>query len=309
MRLFLIAIILPLFVFVCGACASPPSTKDGPQPSANGLIMLIEFEGIEGIRHWERELDRRELSALVQAQANILAEWPGDFRRLASKGYVVAGVHAETAFWDVPYAEQLRLMKQIKEAVEASSGRTMRVFASRYFAYDANTLKAADALDIPYVLGRGTAGERAVVYAPREYRARVISVSNVPFKEMGSGSLCDYSLWARGSTDDDFASVVDRVITGRPSDFILVSHAYLGGTKARWWRTYASALSRPEVTWRGFDSWIRAIKAVDLPFADIPDNREVKYVAPKPAVPLDQLEDIPGVRGAPPTTAALGSCQ
>ncbi len=102
---------------------------------------------------------------------------------------------------------------------------------------------------------------------------------------------------------------MDRVITRRPSDLILVSHAYLGGTKARWWITYASALWRPEVTWRGFDRWMGTILVVDLPFADIPVNREVKYGAPKPAVPLDQLEDIPVVRGGPAATEPLGVCQ
>ena len=42
------------------------------QTSTNGLIMLIEFEKIDGIRHWERELDQRGLTALVQAQDNVL---------------------------------------------------------------------------------------------------------------------------------------------------------------------------------------------------------------------------------------------
>ena len=39
----------------------------------NGLIMLIEFESIDGIRQWERQLDRRGLTALVQAQHNVIA--------------------------------------------------------------------------------------------------------------------------------------------------------------------------------------------------------------------------------------------
>ena len=68
-------------------------------------------------------------------------------------------------------------------------------------------------------------------------------MSNVPFADMGTGSLCDYSLWARGSTDADFANVVQNVLARRPSDMILVSHAYLGGTKAKWWRTYEAALA------------------------------------------------------------------
>ena len=306
-RLVLAAILASLLTF--WGCQSLPVPSPEPAPRINGLIMLIEFEGIDGVRHWERELNRRGLAALVQAQENVLKQWPDDFRRLASEGYVISGLYAETAFWDVPYADQFRLMREVKQAVESETGRTMRVFGSRYFAYDANTLKAADALGIEYVLGRGTAGERAVIYAPREYRAKVISVSNVPFKEMGSGSLCDYSLWARGSTAEDFASVVDRVIAKRPTDLILVSHSYLGGTKIKWWRTYEAALARTEVAWRGFDEWVRAVKVVNLAYADIPVNREVKYVAPRPAVPLEQLEDIPGVRQKPGAAGKLGVCQ
>lgn len=294
------------------ALAGCQSVMDTPAPAAsrvNGLIMLIEFEGIDGVRHWERELDRRGLTALVQAQDNVLRQWPADFRRLASKGYVISGLHAETPFWDVPYEEQHRLMKQVKETVEGLTGRPMRVFGSRYFAYDENTLEAADALGIEYVLARGTAGERAIVYAPREHRTKVISVSNVPFKEMGTGSLCDYSLWARGSSDEDFASVVERVIALAPSDMILVSHAYLGGTKIRWWRTYEAALARSEVAWRGFDDWLRATRQLAIANADVPVNREVKYVAPKPALPLGELEDIPGVRQAALPADAFGVCQ
>lgn len=300
------ALLACLVLLALAGCQSPPVSQGAP---TNGVVMLIEFEGIDGVRHWERELDARRLTALVQAQDDILRKYPEDFRRLAAKGYAISGLYAEIAFWDVPYEEQLRLMRQVKETVERLSGRPMRVFGSRYFAYDANTLRAADALGIPYVLGRGTAGERAIVYAPRETRAKVISVSNVPFKEMGSGSLCDYSLWARGSTDKDFAWVVDQVLKRRTSDLILVSHAYLGGTKVKWWRTYEEALGRPEVAWRGFDDWLKTVKEVRLPLAEVPVNREVKYVAPKPAVPMEALEDLPGVRGMAPAAQPFGVCQ
>ena len=265
------------------------------QTPTNGLIMLIEFERIEGIRHWESELDQRGLTALIQAQFNVLNKYPKDFERIATKGYPIAGLYAEKPFWDVPYDEQYARMREAKEAVEHITHKPMRLFGSRYFAYDENTLRAADALGIEYVLGRGTAGALATIYAPREYKAKIISVSNVPFAEMGTGSLCDYSLWARGSTDQDFAALVDKVIASRPSDLILVSHAYLGGTSVQWWRTYENALARNEVKWRGFDEWVRTVKISELPYAEIPVNREVKYDVPRPAVPLDKLELLPNL--------------
>ncbi len=275
-----------------GGAFAPTARAQSP---TNGLIMLIEFDRIEGIRHWERELDRRHLTALIQVQYNILEKYPEDFARLAAKGYVVAGTYSEKPFWDVPYDEQLARMRETKEAIERITRKPMQVFGSKYFAYDQNTLRAADALGVRYVLGRGTAGVLATVYAPHEYHAKIISVSNVPFAEMGTGSLCDYSLWARGSTAKDFATVVDKVIAGRPADLILVSHAYIGGLYAQWWSTYQSALGRPEVKWRGFDAWARAVKVQELPLAEIPVNREVKYDTPKPAVPLEKLDLLPGV--------------
>jgi hypothetical protein len=281
-----------------------PSQTDA---RTNGLMMLIEFESIDGIRQWEAQLDRRGLTALVQAQHNVIAAHPQDFVRLAMKGYPIAGLYAEQPFWDMPYDEQLARMREVKAAIEQTLVvKTMRVFGSKYFAYDESTLKAADALGVDYVLARGTAGERAIVYAPREYKARIISVSNVPFGDMGTGSLCDYSLWARGSTDADFFDLVQNVIERRPSDMILVSHAYLGGTRAGWWRGYEAALDSDDVQWRKFDDWIGALELIDLPYASIPVNREVKYQAPKPAMPLHRMEPVPGLSA---TGHAPGSAQ
>lgn len=268
------------------------------QTPTNGLIMLLEFEKIEGLRHWERELDKRGLTALVQAQSDLMQKYPDDFARMAGKGYPVAGLDPEKPFWDMPYDEQLARMRKAKDAVEQITHKPMRVFGSRYFAYDENTLKAADALGVEYVLGRGTAGALATIYAPREYKAKVISVSNVPFGDMGTGSLCDYSLWARGSTDKDFAAALDKVFAMRLADVILVSHAYIGGTYKGWWQAYEAALARPDVKWRPFDEWLRAVKVNAMPLADIPVNREVKYDTPKPAVPLEKLELLPGLGAA-----------
>jgi hypothetical protein len=265
------------------------------QTPTNGLIMLLEFERIEGLRHWERELDQRGLTALVQAQSSLMQKYPDDFARMASKGYPIAGIDAEKPYWDMPYDEQLARMRKAKDAVEEITHKPMRVFGTRYFAYDENTLKAADALGVAYVLGRGTAGALATIYAPREYKAKVISVSNVPFGDMGTGSLCDYSLWARGSTATDFAAMLDKVLVSRQADLILVSHAYIGGTYQGWWQAYEAALARPEVKWRPFEEWLGAVKVNAMAFADIPVNREVKYDTPKPAVPLDKLQILPGL--------------
>ena len=39
--------------------------------------------------------------------------------------------------------------------------------------------------------------------------------------------------------------------------------------------------------------WVRTVKVSELPYAEIPVNREVKYEVPRPAVPLEKLEMLP----------------
>lgn len=258
----------------------------------NSLIMLIEFEKIDGILHWEKELDKRCLSALVKAQGNVLQAYPEVFKRLADKGYEIAGGYDGAPFWDMPYEQQYSLIKEAKDFVEDITGKPMRVFGSRYFAYDENTLKAADALSIEYILARGTAGERAIVYDPEEYQVKIISVSNIPFEDMGSGSLCDYSLWARGADAGDFAEVLDGCIAKKPNNMIVVSHAYLGGTRLKWWEAYEKILDSDKILWGKFDTWLDNLVPLIMANKDIPVNREVKYEVPTPKVPIEELESI-----------------
>jgi len=51
------------------------------------------------------------------------------------------------------------------------------------------------------------------------------------------------------------------------------------------------------------------VRQVDLPYAQVPVNREVKYEAPKPAVPLEQLENVPGVSAGAPVKTDDFICQ
>jgi peptidoglycan/xylan/chitin deacetylase (PgdA/CDA1 family) len=263
--------------------------------ATNGMIMLIEFEKIEGVLNWERELDSRGIGALVKVQDNVLKEYPDVFKRLANKGYEIAGGYDVAPFWDMPYEEQYQYMKEAQDLIYSTTGKEMRVFGSRYFAYDENTLKAADFLGIKYILARGTQGVKAAIYAPEEYKVKIISVSNIAFEDMGSGSLCDYSLWARGADANDFQNVVNESFSENAENLILVSHAYLGGTRQEWWNVYQNALNSKKVSWTSFDSWISKVKVSSVPNKDIPINKEVKYVAPTPAKAIEDFEPIPNL--------------
>ncbi|MDD5221086.1 MAG: polysaccharide deacetylase family protein [Candidatus Paceibacterota bacterium] len=259
----------------------------------NGLMMLIESEKIDGVLHWEEELDKRGLSALIMVKQNILEQYPEDFKRLAQKGYEIAGSVSGDPVWDKPYEYQYEQIKKVQELVENITEKPMRVLSSRYFAYDQTTLRVANELGIEYVLARGTAGEKAIVYAPKEYNVKIISVSNIPFEEMGTGSLCDYSLWARGADANDFATVLNGCIDKKPTNMILVSHAYLGGTRLTWWNVYEKALNSGNVYWKTFNDWMETLTPLVMDNKDIPVNREVKYEIPTPKVPLEELELIP----------------
>jgi peptidoglycan/xylan/chitin deacetylase (PgdA/CDA1 family) len=258
--------------------------------------MLIEFEEIEGILNWEKELDNKGITALVKVQDNVLKEYPTVFERLSKKGYEIAGGYDKAPFWDMPYEEQYQYMKESQEFVCGITGEKMRVFGSRYFAYDENTLKAADALEIEYILARGTQGVRASVYAPEEYNVKIISVSNISFEDMGTGSLCDYSLWARGADAEAFEISVNESFAENPDDLILVSHAYLGGTRIEWWDVYGRALGNEKINWaKNFDSWVSNVDIKSMPNKEIIMNKEVKYNVPTPAKAIEEFEPVPGL--------------
>ena len=289
-------VILLLSVLVMFFVLKEEKIKETANSKINTMLMLIEFEKIDGVLQWEKELDKRNLTALVKVQDNVLEENPEVFKRLADKGYEIAGGYSLAPFWGMSYEEQYKYLKDSKELVEKITGKKMRVGSSRYFAYDETTLKVADDLGIEYILGRGVNDVEATVYQPKEYKTEVISVTNVDVGEpMGRGSLCDYSLWARGADAKEFGKIFDQSVAKKPTNMILVSHAYLGGTRLEWWKEYEKALASDKIIWNGFDKWLEKQKIVTLPNNEILMNKEVKYVNPNPAKAMEDYEPIPGI--------------
>lgn len=295
MRVRMITWIGCMWVVMAGCLPWPEATLPVDTAKPAGLIQLIEFEEIQGLRNWAYQLQQRGLKSLAFIQKNMIEEYPTEIRWLADQGHEIAGGYAEQALWDVPYETQLQVMAETKNIVEQVTGKPMRVFGSRYFAYDENTLKAADALGIDYILARGISDVEVIVYDPDEYECDIISVSNVTFEDMGRGSLCDYSLWARGSTAEEFKQVIEDSIAKMPKRIMVASHAYLGGLKQAWWDVYQWLLDSGEVRWASdFDDWLKPENGVclRLPMSLIPVNREVQYTTPTPTTPLDELADV-----------------
>ncbi len=297
MRPIRVCVVVAILAVAPSGCLPWPDTEAQPDTTNKpvGIIQLIEFEDTEGLMNWGYELQQRGLKAQAFIQKNMLEEHPTEIKWLADQGHEIGGGYGEQAFWDVDYDTQYAIMAETKTLIEQVTGKPMRVFGSRYFAYDENTLKAADALGIEYILARGTSDVEVIIYDPDEYECDIISVSNVTFEDMGRGSLCDYSLWARGSTAEEFKQVVQDSIARMPKRVMFASHAYIGGKKQAWWDVYSWLLDSGDVRWAAdFDDWLKRENGVrlQLPMSLIPVNREVQYTTPTPTTPLDELDDL-----------------
>ena len=126
-----------------------------PVSETTGVMLLIEFEGTEGLENFVYEMNEREIPGLLMVSAEFVEDNCDLIKTLHDYSIEVTGVYPEKPLWDVSYEEQYDIMSDTKSRVEACTGVSMRAFSSRYFAYDENTIKAAEALGIPYVRARG----------------------------------------------------------------------------------------------------------------------------------------------------------
>jgi hypothetical protein len=253
-----------------------------------GLFLVIDHGNVKGLQHWTDEFERRGIPAVIQTNEYMVTENCGMIKNLCAKGFEICGAYNEKPFWNKPYSFQHEVMSRIKDKIETCTGKPMRIFGSKYSAYDEVTLRSADELGVGYVFARGAAGARAVVFKPEEYNVTIVSVSNVPSKKLGTGSLCDQSLWSRGAYPDSLREILFKVIEDR---IVLVAQTHLSGVKLHWWNAYQDFLDANIVTWKSLDEF--ASNPVSLPNAQIPINNEVQYVTPQPKIPLEQELDYP----------------
>jgi hypothetical protein len=253
-----------------------------------GLFLIIERSSEKGLRHWGEELERRSIPAVIQIDGHVIEKEFEIIKSLSNKGFEIGGGYNEKPLWGEPYKFQFDEMKHIKEKVESCTRRPMRVFHSKYFAYDENTLASAESLGIQYILARGTAGAKAVIYKPKEFNVKILSVSNVPSNDLGTGSLCDESLWCRGVTPEGFKDILFNL---KEDKIILVAQTHLSGVKLHWWNVYQEFLNANRVVWKSINEFTS--NPIVIPNPEIPINREVKYMTPQPKIPLDEEPDYP----------------
>jgi hypothetical protein len=253
-----------------------------------GLFLIIDHGNVKGLRHWADEFERRGMPAVIQTNEYMVTEQIDMINDLCTRGFEICGAYNEKPFWNEPYSFQHEVMSRIKDRAKTCTGKPMRIFGSKYSVYDEATLKVADELGVPYVFARGAAGARAVVYRPKEYNVTLVSVSNVPSKQMGTGSLCDQSLWSRGAAPDDFREILFNLKEDR---IILVAQTHLSGVKLHWWNVYQDFLDADIVAWNSLDEFV--VNPTVLPYEQIPVNTEVQYVRPQPRISLEQEIDYP----------------
>jgi hypothetical protein len=260
--------------------------KNGGQ--IEGMFLIIDHGNVKGLNHWAGECERRGMSAVIQTREDVLTENKDMIRSLSAKGFEICGAYNEKPFWNEPYRFQYEMMSRIKDKVEASTSKPMRIFGSKYSAYDEITLKVADELRIKFVFARGAMGAKAVVLKPQEYSVILVSVSNVPSKHLGTGSLCDQSLWSRGASPDDLRQILFNLKEDR---IVLVAQTHLSGVKLNWWKVYQDFLDADMVSWKTLDEFVS--HPMILPNTEIPINTEVQYLIAQPKIPLEQELDYP----------------
>jgi hypothetical protein len=253
-----------------------------------GMLLIIERSSIKGLKHWADELERRRIPAIILIEGSTIDQNFDVIKNLSNKGLEIGGGYNERPFWNESYRFQYEEMGRIKDKIQSCIKKPMRIFNSKYFAYDEVTLRVADQLGIEYILARGTSGAKAMVYKPKEYNAKILSVSNVPSEEMGTGSLCDESLWCRAVTPEGFRQILFSLKEER---IILVAQTHLSGVKLYWWNVYQDFFNTNVVVWKSLDEF--AANPLAMPNAQIPVNTEVKYVIPQPKIPLEEEKDYP----------------
>jgi hypothetical protein len=253
-----------------------------------GLFFVLDRKNERGLAHWAEELEKRGIPGVILLDEYTVDHFPNLIRDISKGKFEIGSIFNEGPFWDENEGVQFEIMNRITNKVRLCTRNPPRLFGSKYFAYNESTLKIAEKLGIKYIPARGTAGAKAVVYKPEEFKIMIISVSNVPSKELGTGSLCDESIRCRSETPKGFQDILFNITEDK---IVLVAQTHLSGVKLNWWNVYQQFFERDTVTWQSLDDF--AADPLLLPVAQIPINTRADYREPKPKIPLEDEPDFP----------------
>ncbi len=253
-----------------------------------GLFLVLDRRVDEGLENWRNELLKRDMPAVILLDDSTIDNNTELVQRISRDHFDIGCCYNERPFWDTDYDTQNEIMSRIAETYQSCTQSPLRIFSSKFFAYTEDTLKIANKLGIQYIPARGTQGVKSVVYQPEEYSVKIISVSNVPSKKMGTGSLCDISLWSRTETPQSFQGILEQI---HEEKIVLVAQTSLSGVKLNWWNVYQDYFESNSVDWQTLDEF--TTDTMVLPVTKIPVNTSVDYRNPQPLIPLENETDLP----------------
>lgn len=250
----------------------------------HGLFLVIDRNNPRGLEHWADELYSRNIPALILVDKEMPQTSPRLMRDIAQAGFEIGFSYNDKAVWDMGYDEQWEIFNHYIKECEDCTGKKQALFGTKFFSYNEATLQIAQKLGVKVLPARGTAKAEAVVYRPEEYDVRILSISNVPSAAMGTGSLCDWSLYSRSEAPADFSKILMDLTVNR---VVVVSQTHLGGIKVRWWNVYQELFNACLIDWQDLTTFTANPQI--MPLVEIPQNKEAQYMNnAKPQIALDQ---------------------
>ena len=287
--------------YFCPKETEPVDEVEAAAPK--GTMILIEYKDTVGLVNFVNEMYKRDIPGLLLASPNFIEENCDDIKEVLKHNVEIIGSNPSGVFWDMPYEEQYDAIKDMKETIEACTGEPLRIVGSRYMASDVNTVKAAEALGIPYVIARGTTGTKSTVYKPEEYDVKILSISNIEMATFKYGSLCDYSFYERSGEPSDMLAELNRAIAplsekeiaryGKYHRVTPVTHTNIGGYLKPWMDMWTNFWDSSDVEWVDLDEFI-ADNDWELPMWQVPINKNAPYTPEKirPLTPYEEVEKV-----------------
>lgn len=270
-----------------------------------GIMVLIEYKDTVGLTNFVNEMQKRNIYGLLQVNKDFVESNCETIKKLTDYNVEIVASSNNGPFWDVPFEKQKADITEMKAKIEECTGKPIRMISSRYMASDLNTLKAAEELNIPYIVARGTTDSKATVYTVEGYNTKVLSISNIPKIQYKYGSLCDYSYYERSGTPDDMKAEIMRAIQpltkkekeryGAYQRVTPVSHTNIGGYLKPWMDMWINVwdTTKDSVEWVDLDTFMKDSDWT-VPSWQLPINKNAPYTPEKirPITPYDEVEKV-----------------
>ncbi len=259
----------------------------GRKETTKGIMILIEYEEMNGLSNMVNELYQRDIHGLLHVGPDFVEENCEQIKKLTNYNVSIVGGCGEE-LWNLDYDDQKQVISDTKQRIEACTGKPLKFITSRYWGWDENTVKIADELGVENIFARGLVENGAAVFEPEGYDVKILSVSNIKSVEFKYGSVCDYSYWVRRGQPSDMLAELDDAIANHDK-ITPVSHTNIGGLKKDWFDMWKSFLDSSKVDWVSWEEFSQPDYKMSL--NRIPINKNVPYT-PEMREGRDELYQI-----------------